>query len=90
VKPAQLISTLKERNPMSELNVIRAWKDEEYRASLSAAERADAPPNPAGAIDVLSSVQNEVAGTGGSWFGAGISVDWMPCSVMICPTFLWQ
>ena len=74
---------------MSELNVIRAWKDEEYRASLSAAERADSPPNPAGAIDVSSSMQNEVVGAAGSWFGA-CSVDWMPCSVMICTTFLWQ
>ena len=75
---------------MSELNVIRAWKDEEYRASLSTAERAGAPPNPAGAIEVLFSTHNEVVGAAGSWFGACISVDWMPCSVMLCPTFLWQ
>src|SRR5262249_27576124 len=30
------------------VDVIRAWKDEAYRASLSAAERAALPPNPGG------------------------------------------
>ena len=75
---------------MSELNVIRAWKDEEYRSSLSVVERDSAPPNPAGVIDLTYMQQDDVVGAGGSWFGACVSVDWMPCSVMMCPTFLWQ
>jgi mersacidin/lichenicidin family type 2 lantibiotic len=32
---------------MSQVNVIRAWKNEEYRNSLSEAERAALPENPA-------------------------------------------
>jgi mersacidin/lichenicidin family type 2 lantibiotic len=72
---------------MSDLNVIRAWKDEEYRSSLSAAERAGAPPNPAGAVGISATEQNDVDGPPGSWFACN-SRDWMPCSVMMCPTYL--
>jgi len=35
---------------MSTRNIIRAWKDASYRNSLSDAERAALPPNPAGSI----------------------------------------
>lgn len=37
---------------MSHRNTIRAWKDPEYRLSLSAAERASLPDNPAGLIEL--------------------------------------
>lgn len=33
---------------MNRKSIIRAWKDPEYRASLSEAERAALPENPAG------------------------------------------
>jgi mersacidin/lichenicidin family type 2 lantibiotic len=33
-------------------NIIRAWKDEEYRLSLSDAERALLPENPVGLIEL--------------------------------------
>lgn len=33
---------------MGHLDVVRAWKDSEYAASLTAAERALLPPNPVG------------------------------------------
>jgi mersacidin/lichenicidin family type 2 lantibiotic len=36
---------------MSHVNVVRAWKDEEYRLGLSDAERARLPENPAGLLD---------------------------------------
>jgi mersacidin/lichenicidin family type 2 lantibiotic len=32
---------------MSQVNVVRAWKDEEYRRGLTEAERAGLPENPA-------------------------------------------
>ena len=32
--------------------IIRAWKDEEFRHSLSAAEQASLPQNPAGCIEL--------------------------------------
>lgn len=33
---------------MREIDVVRAWKDEEYRASLTESERRSLPKNPAG------------------------------------------
>src|SRR5262249_14958416 len=40
------------RCAMSFLNILRAWKDPEYRRSLGAAERALLPDHPAGAIEL--------------------------------------
>jgi mersacidin/lichenicidin family type 2 lantibiotic len=37
---------------MSHVNVIRAWKDEEYRLSLGEAERALLPAHPAGLVEL--------------------------------------
>ena len=37
---------------MSKLDIIRAWKDEEYCQSLSADERLNLPQNPAGLIEL--------------------------------------
>jgi mersacidin/lichenicidin family type 2 lantibiotic len=36
---------------MSKINVIRAWKDEEYRATLTVQELAALPANPAGSVE---------------------------------------
>ncbi len=35
---------------MSKVDIIRAWRDEEYRRGLSAGQRAALPENPAGLI----------------------------------------
>lgn len=35
---------------MSKESIIKAWKNPEYRKSLSASQRASLPPNPAGAM----------------------------------------
>jgi mersacidin/lichenicidin family type 2 lantibiotic len=40
---------------MSKQDIIRAWKDAAYRDSLSAAERAALPDNPAGAMTTRAS-----------------------------------
>jgi mersacidin/lichenicidin family type 2 lantibiotic len=48
---------------MSIQNIIRAWKDPDFRASLSEAERALLPANPAGTID-LTPAQMEAVGGG--------------------------
>jgi mersacidin/lichenicidin family type 2 lantibiotic len=37
---------------MKKEHVIRAWRDPEYRASLSEAERAALPDHPAGLIEL--------------------------------------
>jgi mersacidin/lichenicidin family type 2 lantibiotic len=47
---------------MSHVNVVRAWKDEEYRQSLTEAERAALPENPAGLLDLVESELRQVAG----------------------------
>jgi len=36
---------------MSHLNIVRAWKDPDYRRSLTAEQRAQVPAHPAGAIE---------------------------------------
>jgi mersacidin/lichenicidin family type 2 lantibiotic len=51
---------------MSPLDIIRAWKDEEYRLSLSDAERALLPEHPAGGIDLADGeLHNAVGALGG-------------------------
>jgi mersacidin/lichenicidin family type 2 lantibiotic len=47
---------------MSHQDIIRAWKDEEYRNSLSDAERAQLPENPAGLIELPDEELDAVAG----------------------------
>jgi mersacidin/lichenicidin family type 2 lantibiotic len=47
---------------MSKNETIRAWKDPEYRASLTAEELASLPSNPAGLIDLSDADLGEVAG----------------------------
>ena len=47
---------------MSKSNVIRAWKDPAYLNSLSEAERAKLPANPAGAIEISDAELGKTAG----------------------------
>jgi mersacidin/lichenicidin family type 2 lantibiotic len=37
---------------LSTADIIRAWKDPDYRASLSDAERTALPPSPVGTVDL--------------------------------------
>jgi mersacidin/lichenicidin family type 2 lantibiotic len=37
---------------MTRVDIVRAWKDEEYRLSLTEEERAQLPEHPAGLIDL--------------------------------------
>jgi mersacidin/lichenicidin family type 2 lantibiotic len=41
---------------MSQPDIIRAWRDVEYRLSLSEAEIARIPPHPAGYSEILNEV----------------------------------
>jgi mersacidin/lichenicidin family type 2 lantibiotic len=47
---------------MSHLNIIRAWKDAEYRHSLSVAEQALLPEHPAGVIELTDADLDAVEG----------------------------
>jgi mersacidin/lichenicidin family type 2 lantibiotic len=43
-------------------DLVRAWKDEEYRLSLSASELALLPENPAGSLELTDAELDVVAG----------------------------
>jgi len=48
---------------MNTVNIIRAWKDAEYRNSLSAAELAALPQHPAGLVELPEEEMAAVAGS---------------------------
>jgi mersacidin/lichenicidin family type 2 lantibiotic len=52
---------------MKTIDIIRAWKDAEYRNSLSAAELAALPQHPAGLVELPEEALAAVAG-GKSYF----------------------
>ncbi|MDF5722620.1 MAG: mersacidin/lichenicidin family type 2 lantibiotic [Rhizonema sp. PD37] len=47
---------------MSNIDIIRAWKDENYRDSLSDEQRSQLPPNPAGIIDLSEEEMESIVG----------------------------
>lgn len=48
---------------MKEIDVIRAWKDEKYRLSLTPEELAQLPPNPAGTVELAD---EDLSASGGA------------------------
>jgi mersacidin/lichenicidin family type 2 lantibiotic len=71
---------------MSKRNIIRAWKDSSYRNTLSEAERAALPPNPAGAIEIPDEDLGKIAA--GSWRTIGCDPDYgtIACPSLNCAT----
>ena len=60
---------------MSANNIIRAWKDAEFRDTLSAGERALIPANPAGLVELTDEALDAlVAGA-----AASASCCWSTC-----------
>ncbi len=47
---------------MSKIDVIRAWKDPEYRSNLSEAELGALPDNPAGPMELTDDELDSAAG----------------------------
>lgn len=47
---------------MHKAEIIRAWKDEEYLASLDDEERASLPAHPAGVVDLSEESLGEAGG----------------------------
>lgn len=69
----------------SKLALIRAWKDEDYRLSLSAGELSQLPEHPAGVIDLSDSELDGVVGASTEHFQtigccAGLTSDRGICS----------
>jgi mersacidin/lichenicidin family type 2 lantibiotic len=59
---------------MSNLDVIRAWKDEEYRNRLSEEEKALLPANPAGLVELSDADLSDVNGGTDTGVGCVLSV----------------
>jgi len=66
---------------MSRLDIVRAWKDEEYCESLNETERALLPQNPAGLIELTDA---QLSGAGG---GTDDEIPILSITLPICPTF---
>ena len=64
---------------MSKLDIIRAWKDEEYCLSLSDTQRASLPQNPAGIIELKE--EDMLQAEGGTTFSLTLGCD----SLIFCP-----
>jgi mersacidin/lichenicidin family type 2 lantibiotic len=67
---------------MSNLDIVRAWKDEEYCSSLSDLQRASLPENPAGLIELTDA---QLAGAGGGQSPQDSII--LSITLPICPTF---
>jgi mersacidin/lichenicidin family type 2 lantibiotic len=70
---------------MNGLDIVRAWKDEEYRASLTEAQLAALPENPAGIVALKTA---ELEGAAGGNPGVGISSSRIVCQqvrTLVCP-----
>jgi mersacidin/lichenicidin family type 2 lantibiotic len=61
---------------MKNVDVIRAWKNEEYRRSLSQVERAMLPAHPAGIIELADADLVSVGGAA------------VPRTFLFCPSFI--
>jgi mersacidin/lichenicidin family type 2 lantibiotic len=64
---------------MSQQNVIRAWKDPEYRASLSDAQRAMLPENPAGMVELEPAELNRVEGGADAFAASRVALKTYVC-----------
>jgi len=64
---------------MSKLDVIRAWKDEEYFNRLSESERSLLPANPAGIVELSDRDLTEAEG------GTTMSLTLGCNSLFLCP-----
>jgi len=63
---------------LTQIDVVRAWKDETYRASLSDAQRAVVPAAPAGFVELNDNDLDEI------WAGARGACS-CSCSCHNCP-----
>jgi mersacidin/lichenicidin family type 2 lantibiotic len=56
------------------MDTIRAWKDEEYRMSLTEEQRSLLPDNPAGLVELSDAELESIAGGGGPDNTANVNV----------------
>ena len=69
---------------MSKLDIVRAWKDEDYFNRLSDSERSQLPANPAGVIEIND--QDLLQAEGGTTISLTFGCD----TFVLCPpTIIW-
>lgn len=69
---------------MSKIDIVRAWRDESYRLSLSEAERASLPESPAGPVELTDA---DLTGAGGEASAMAATITTTFCgSFCTCPT----
>jgi mersacidin/lichenicidin family type 2 lantibiotic len=56
---------------MSNIDIIRAWKDDDYLNSLSEEQRSQLPENPAGIVELSDEDMEGVNGGWGSYYRCG-------------------
>ncbi len=64
---------------MSKLDIVRAWKDEDYFNRLSESERSQLPGNPAGVIELTD--EDMQLAEGGTTFSITLGCN----SLALCP-----
>ena len=64
---------------MSHEDIIRAWKDEDYRMSLSEEERAKLPEHPAGLIELTDEELGFIGGGYDGGVGSTVTVNSQIC-----------
>ncbi len=47
---------------MKQIDIVRAWKDQDFRDSLSSEDRASLPANPAGMVELSDADLGKVSG----------------------------
>ena len=68
---------------MANIDIIRAWKDADYRNSLSEDQRSQLPKNPAGMIELSDAALETISGgivTVGTGTGMGTGRNCTKCA----------
>ena len=72
---------------MSSFDIVRAWKDPEYRLDLNPEEQALLPEHPAGSIELMDEQLHSVAGGSGTGLN-GCGADSFLSACYVCPDTL--
>ncbi len=69
---------------MSKMDIVRAWKDEAYRQTLSEEELRSLPENPAGEIELNDSDLEAVYGGQTAVVGCSVACYTVVCQSAVC------
>ena len=67
-----------------QIDIIRAWKDEAYRQSLSEEERRTLPESPVGEIELTDADLEAVYGGATALVGCSVACHSVACRSVVC------